>query len=197
MSRIRTFIAITAVLAMTAIAVPAHATITGGLEFQCTAELPIFPNSDPTVEGTCGDDTDGRDGTVNGSASGLADDDEEYVVTIVNGDIDATFTYDEQCTAGEPLQGTANGDVTVTGGEATKGGVSLDATLTADFSWERTGLTADIVLTNIVIKFSDGETATAELPGRAQAGFNPDPLPDCNNPQPISADVAGTAEVAA
>lgn len=186
MSKTRTLITLVAVVAMMAVIVPAHATISGNVDFTCEADLPVFPNTNPDVVGTC-------DGTATGGGSGIADDNEEYAVT-GSGTLHAEFSYDETCTLGEPLQGTAEGDVWINGLIAVKGGVEMQADVHAHFTWVRTGTTADITLTNAIIEFSDGTTATAEMDGSAQAAFAPTSVPDCDNPGPITAEVAGTAE---
>lgn len=186
MSKTRTLIALVAVVAMMAIIVPAHATISGNVDFTCEADLPLFPNTNPDIVGTC-------DGTATGGGSGTANDGDAYTVTGV-GTLHAEFSYDEVCTAGEPVAGTASGEVSITGLTAVKGDATLTADVTADFTWARTGTAADITLTNATIEFSDGSTASADMDGRAQAAFAPTSVPDCANPGPITAEVAGAAE---
>lgn len=188
MTTTRTFIALVALIATMAITVPAHATITGSVEAECTAELPVFPNTDPTIIGTC-------DGMATGDASGIADDGLAYTVTGV-GDLHAEFTYNEECTLGEPLTGTADGDVWISGLVAVHGTAQVTADVHAEFTWERTGTTATITLTNSVIEFSNGATASAAMDGLAEAAFVPTSVPDCANPGPITAQVAATAEFA-
>lgn len=195
MSKSRTLIALVAVVAMMAITVPAHATITGSVEAECTANLPVFPNQDPTVIGTC-------DGTATGDASGTTVDGQAaYTVTGV-GDLHAEFTYDETCTLGEPLQGTADGVVWIEGltvviitdsGEAEVSTGSVHA----DFSWVRTGTTATITLTNSDVRVDGTVIAEGAVNGVAEAAFVPLSVPDCANPAPITAQVAATAEFAA
>lgn len=181
-----------------ALAVPANATTTGEVTFQCTAILDPFPSSGST--GTC-------DGTASGEASGIADDGTAYAVAWAGlENFSADFTYDETCdpATNEPLEGSASGTAWIDAGAGVYDGqATANAKLEVTFEWERDGLTAVIDITSAVITFNDisGQpTATSELapvlPAEATAAFAPTSVPDCDNPQRIEAEVVGEGALA-
>jgi hypothetical protein len=133
---------------------PASASTSGFLVVVGNAKLPTFPAANGTggtftSTAAAGATTDGR--TVNG--------------------VTASFTYKEVCTAGEPLEGTADGTLNLD--------LSSGADVSASFHWQRVGLVA--VLT--------GGGSGHTLVGAAV--FVPSPLPACGSSATVNATVAG------
>ncbi|MEA2645965.1 MAG: hypothetical protein QOE92_1048 [Chloroflexota bacterium] len=111
-----------------------------------TASLPQFPcANNPCSGGTF-------TGTVEGKGGGYK---------FNGGTLSSTFSYTERCNAGDvvPQSGTANGHFNITGAKTRA---------SADFSWVRNGVTANITLTNVSI---NGGPATGS--GSATGIFEP------------------------
>lgn len=81
----------------------------------------------------------------------------------------AIFNFDDTCTVGQPtdippLTGTASGTFTVTGGQVTVAGQTLQgATLAGDLDWTRVGLSARLTLSLLSITATDGSTVALTL----------------------------------
>lgn len=223
MSRLHTLIAMTAVLALAAIALPAYAAGPGAgvVHFQgiadendgdCTGDpndgnhlgdtpddgkdgacLPAFP--DPN-----GDNGD-FDGDAAGSASGTDAGGEAWSVTFT-GRMDADFAYAEnplEC----PLTGTASGTFEIGNGTAEgtyDGDAITNARAEGVFEWSRTGTEAVITFT-VDVYVSVGTTEHQVLDnaaGSAVASFEASPnaamCPD--PPQRATATVVGDGEFA-
>jgi hypothetical protein len=127
------------------------------------ANLPEFPcSSNPCSGGTFS-------GNLAGKGSG-------GIGFGANGTITSTYTYTEQCNVGDvvPQSGTANGHFSIQ---------SSKTNVEADFSWVRTGLVANITLTNVVI---NGDTSSPGS-GSSTGVFEPAGKGRCGKPTPIIA----------
>ena len=165
--RIRTRLAAAAVAAVAPFAVmatsatPASASSgPAAIAFVGTANLPTFP---------CGNCATAFHSIAAAGASAT-----QGVVT----EISAPVNYNETCTGGQALQGTADSSTQVTVNNGTG---------TGDFiHWQRVGLVA-------VITANPG-SADPALAGAAV--FAPESLPNCATPAPLTAVIAGAAVIA-
>lgn len=127
-----------------------------------TAHLPEFPcSSNPCGGGTFSGNIVGKGGGGIGFGT--------------NGTITSTYDYTEQCSAGDviPQSGTATGHFSIQ---------SSKTNVEADFTWVRTGVTANITLTNLSI---NGGPATGS--GSSTGIFEPAGKGRCGKPAPIIA----------
>jgi len=200
-----TTVAVTA-LALVAPATPARASISGEIEFACTATLPVFPSV--TGVGTCGGGTGPVPGRAVVEVQGVDTAGHPFVVTGV-GDFDAAFVYSEPCPPlplpVSPTIGTAVGTASITGLTAVHYGIPptlVGAQITATFVWTRAGNSAVVVLTSLQISFTNGHSAVVASPlgnsvgGWATAAFAPLPgAGTCVAPAPTKAVVTGTANI--
>lgn len=163
---------VTAILAaaLLILPAPAHATVTSGLAFECTANFPAWPSS-ITRPATCGN------GLIPslGIGGGLTTSNNHVVVpsTATVGGLSATFDYQEICVFNElPEIGTAQG----IGAKGFFIPVTVFPGLTSDvlhveFTWTRVGATLVIVITKSTL--SDGTTTLLNPPGAAIGTFVP------------------------
>lgn len=113
---------------------------------------------------------DGENGTFSGTI--------DCVGTVsISGTMTADFSYSEPA-ATCPATGTADGTFSINNGA-----------VTGDFAWDRVGATAAIVISNV-----DGEGFTNGS-GAGEAAFDPEETPVTCDGSPITALVAGSAQI--
>ena len=166
---------------------PAGASATGATVFNCNVTLPIWPTANGPAVNCKGKTT----GYIQGQTTvGTA-----YKVAPLNDSFTgAAAKYSETCTFNEPLNGKANGTISISGinsiqpaGTASASGIN--------FVWTRIGSTALINLTGGTIFLPGGKQAKGQR-GTAVAAFAPtSPIPPgtCTNPKPLKATIVGVA----
>jgi hypothetical protein len=171
-------------------ALPASATITGGVEFSCSVNLPVWPTGNGGVV-TC-------NGKATGFITGTTTTGTRYNGVINNDTLMATTVgYDEQCgpDGQVPVNGFANGTATISGIQ-TSGAYTGKSTASTAFLWTRNGATAIISLSQGVVKRANGTVLAKGNFGVAAAAFIPTSTSrpgTCTDPQPLTARIIGQA----
>jgi hypothetical protein len=188
MRRITTLLgALVVALAPLAVPAPAHASITGGLTFSCDANFPSYPSVRATG-GTC-------TGTATLTATGTAADGRRVAVGGSGLPLRASFEYRTSCTAGEPLQDSIEGTLTVSDVPRLDGPGT--ATFRTRFSMQRTALVAVGFTHETVIIVGDGWVVVAERDDIIIVVVVFSAVPSCGGSGPASATFGGSDVVAA
>jgi hypothetical protein len=136
----------------------------------CTANFPWVPALTWTPGGTC-------NGSITLVGAGEDDQGSDFDIQGTYNTFSATFTNLEPCFVnGQPdtFLSFAVGTFTVTGVAVTRpiAGGQTTAAVNGNFHWYRIGLNPVVTLTNVVLSFADGHTATAlTLSGGGTATF--------------------------
>jgi hypothetical protein len=190
--------------------VSAYQTATDGLAFTGTASLEMFPCPVLTV---C---NGSFEASVNGTVSGI-DEGNPWSVVVTTGSSASTFIYNDQCP--QPIGfAVGSGVFTASAGGAAIGvygpnlggpaGLPLPIIAIEEsfaFSWTRIGATAALTLTATarvqILRPGVGpewRTVATDRPGSGFAAFAPTngEVPTCDEPEPLTAFVAGTNDYA-
>ncbi|HEX2195472.1 MAG TPA: hypothetical protein VHJ76_00990 [Actinomycetota bacterium] len=178
---------------------PASAQVSGNVAFNCTAKLSAFPSVSGSgrCEGGARIGASGW-GCVAGFRTPPVPPDFYLICGRGLNTFSATFTYNEQCVAGEPpVVGSAEGTATISDLLAVYNGTVTTANATLDFIWTRAGATAAIQITGGTINFGNGESVSGTL-GVGEAAFAPLLTQDnlCPEGGPLEAEVVGSAQIA-
>lgn len=181
--------ALGAVAVVVAGALPAAASTTGKVTFECEANMPAWPT--PAATGTCGSGTAPAWAFV--SVSGVAGDGQPYTVTGL-GIISAVFEYANACVANEiPLLGAIRGQATIIGLVGVHGAVPVAATLTTTFSATYTAANFTFTTTGHRVVFSDGWSADGSV-GAGNGDFVPLLSPNNHNVCPAGGPLRAQVE---